>query len=126
MQLQHQALGVFGIAGDNLGLGNQRHALGVPVRFPIVVRVIGQRAALVREEFLAQPQNFIRLAIGLVGPCVDSIDGEPGLLSSPGAVAQSREFNGVIDDPLFGSSAGYQAGRPVRSPVLERLWVFVQ
>ena len=46
LQAQHHALGVFGIV-DNFGFGNQGHARGIPVLFPIVMRVICQRAAIV-------------------------------------------------------------------------------
>ena len=90
------------------------------------MRVIGQPAAIVREEFLSQAEDFVGLADGLVDPRVDDIGGEPGLLGSPGAVAEPRVFDGVIHDPLFGGTARHQAGRPVRSPILERLRIFVQ
>ena len=90
------------------------------------MRVIGQPAAIVGEEFLSQAEDFVGVADGVVDPCVHDTGSEPGLLGSPSAVAEPRVFDGVINDPLFGGTARHQAGRPVRSSVFERFRVFVQ
>ena len=100
--------------------------MGELIVFSIVMRVIGQRAAMVREEFLARAQDFVGLADGFINAGVDDFRGEPGLLGSSGAVAEPRVFDGVIDDPLFGGAARHQAGRQVLSPIFERLRNFIE
>ena len=97
LQVQDQALGVFGIV-DEIGVGNSLVAV---VLFDINVRVRGQRAAIVREEFLAEAEDFVRLAFGLFHAGVRDISGDPGGLGPPGPVAQPR----VVDGVIHGSSA---------------------
>ena len=126
LQAKHQALGVFGIAVDNLGLEKPK-ARSLEIR-PLPCRSAGNSPmGLAGPRRVSVPgAGFVGLAVGLVDPRVDDIGGEPGLLGSPGAVAEPRVFDGVINDPLFGGAARHQAGRPVRSPLLERFRVFIQ
>ncbi len=120
--MQNQALGVFGIVNE-LRVGN---SLVAEVIFDINVRVSGQGAAIVREEFLAQPKNFVRLAFRLVDARVGDVRGQPGRLGSPSPVSQPRVLDGVIDRALLDVVLRQETGPPCLFPALERLWILVQ